>query len=110
MGAEEFADMCVRVRVCVRACTPLGCGCAPTAHSFFAKKIFFRNKKFKKNFLRKKCESVGAVVRACAKNGVHKPALHITIFLRCVCGCRPKSPHTKGLLFRHYHLNYTFFR
>ena len=25
-------------------------------------------------------------------------APHITIFVRCACGCGPKSPHTKGLV------------
>ena len=38
---------------------------------------------------------VGA--RAGAKTGVRVRAPHITIFVRCACGCGPKSPHTKGL-------------
>ena len=42
-----------------------------------------------------KCAGVG--VRAGTKIGVRSRAPHIAIFVRCACGCGPKSPHTKGL-------------
>ena len=40
---------------------------------------------------------VGAGARAGAKIGVRVRAPHITIFVRCVCRCGRKSPHTKCL-------------
>ena len=38
-----------------------------------------------------------AGARAGAKIGLQVRAPHITIFVRCACGCGPNSPHTKGL-------------
>ena len=72
--------------------------CAARPHTpFLAKNLIFINKKLKKKFFfeiffLKKCAGAGA------KNGVRVRAPHITNFVRCACGCGPKSPHTKGLL------------
>ena len=93
-GAQKFSKMCVRVH----ACAPRRYECAPHVRTlfFFVKNLIF-SKKTKKNiffwhFFFEKCAGAGE------KNGVRVRAPHITNFVRCACGCEPKSPHTKGLV------------
>ena len=40
-----------------------------------------------------------AGARAGVKNGERVRAPHISFFVRCTCGCGPKSLHNKGLIF-----------
>ena len=62
LGAENFPEMCARVR----ACTPFGCDVRCTsAQSYFAKNLLFSNKKTFFYISVKKCASAGARAGAC---------------------------------------------
>ena len=96
-GAENFSEMCVRVRAYitfkVRTCA------RTSARPFLATKFFFeflfgkspflaKKKYFFQNFfLRVRVQKLGC---GCVRAELRK-------FVRCACGCGQKSAHTKGL-------------